>query len=331
MSFRLRGPAVAAVVAAVVAAGALAACSSSGSPSTGSKDSPGTLRQVLDHVTATSSTRQMLLYSRPKAAIAANGGEATAPAYSRTVGWGDPLAVSSVQVKRALGFDPGTAEVAFKVGNPPLSPSWLSGLATAPDPKLLAQLGAKKSGSTYRFAADNAINPDSRLGRAVPSAVIGLNVLQVDGTSVRFGASSAALAVLAPKGANLGDDQAEVAAAGCLGNPLAAMITNAVQSSAVSGFTAVGVGVTGGAGDPPTDQMCVATKSSADAQRIAEAVRRTLGRGSSHSGQRWSSLLKSAKVSVDGTTVKLTATPVDGHGGVLLLAVQQQDLPGFSG
>jgi hypothetical protein len=89
--------------------------------------------------------------------------------------------------------------------------------------------------------------------------------------------------------------------------------------------------VSGRSGSSPTDQLCVATGSAADAQRIATTVRNAVDTGSSHNGQRWSALFKDAKVSVDGTTVKLTATPVDGRGGLVLLGVQQQDLPGFSG
>lgn len=318
-----------AAIAAVLTAGTLAACSSSSSSSAGG--TPGTLRRVLDHVRATASTRQVLMYSQPAATLEANGGKLIAPAYLRAVGWADPLTVSSALVQDAMGFDPNTAKIAVNVGNPPLSPTWLIGLAHAPDPQLLTKLGGKKSGSTYRFAADNAVNLDSPLARAVPSARVGLNVLAVDGTSVRFGASSAALAVLSPKSASLGDDKAEASIAECLGNPLAAQITNAVRSPALSGFTTVGVGVASGAGNMPTDELCVAASTDADASHIASTVRNALSKGSSHNGQRWSALLKDAKVSVDGTTVKLTAAPADGHGGLLLVAVQQQDLPGFSG
>lgn len=313
----------------------VAGCSSSGG---GHPTANGDLAAALSQLDDTPGNRALVEFGRTKAAVTANGGLDYSGAYLRSIGLGaNRLFPSYRSLAKATGIDLTTATYAVTAGQPPKAGVLLSGLELGDTGPRLEALGAKRSGhgssSVYRFRADNAYATDDKLASAVPGIVNALNVVEIDGTKVRVGASAAAVDQTRAKGPGLLGNAEFRDAASCLGDPLAAYLTGRVPSgSSAAGVRVIGVGLTGAKGETPTDLMCTRLASTADAKALAKKVDAAVSTGESRQSRRkWSDLLTGATVSVDGRTVKLSAHPAGGRpGGTLMTSFLIQDLPGLT-
>ncbi|HZC70876.1 MAG TPA: hypothetical protein VE442_09295 [Jatrophihabitans sp.] len=333
-------------VCVVALALAVNGCSSSG----GGRTQSSALADALSHIPDTALARANVEFGRPAAALAADGEDATSGPYGRALGYGlDVLATEDAHGDQQLGLNVRTADYAVTAGESPHSGVLVSGVNTSAAGSKLTALGASQSasdgGTVYRFRPDNQVNMGDKLAKAFPTAVSMLDVVRLDGSDVRFGPSSSALDITRTTGPSLLDDAAYSDLASCLDNPLAAVLTDKLPSlrTGVSpsvaaqlpkpsvGLRALGVGLSGAHGAPPTEQMCVSADSAAHAQAIADSVRKSLASGSSLvSLQKWSEILGHGTVTVDGSTVRMTARPVGDYPGVLLHALTTGDLPGVS-
>lgn len=313
-------------LAAVAVAVVLAGCSSSSNQ----HGSTSPLHEVLDHVAANDNTRAWVEYGRPKAALAANGGSLSRAPYGGLIGYGaSSLATYSKLLPPVVGFDPTKADAAVLVGQPPTHAGWLIGLDTGQVEPALTKLGAEKEGSALRLAPDNQFDLDGPLSQKLKVPLTLLNLVSPNGTSLRYGSSTAALDLIGTsKGDTLGADKTVAAVADCLGNPLAAVLTD--QPGGKSGQKReVGIAVTGTSGTDATEQLCVAAGSNDDAQALKSRLQEQLTSGQSQqTRQPWSELLTGASIEVlAGNIVRATAHPAqDSPATVLFRALTNHDL-----
>jgi hypothetical protein len=313
---------------AVTATALLVGCSSSSHHGSGS---PSSLRGALDQIVANDNTRAWVEYGRPTALLAANGGSATHTPYGGAAGFGESdLADYARLLPPLVGFDPTKADVAVSVGQPPTHAGWLVGGVDAGQvEQALTKLGAKKDGAALRLAPDNQLDLDSPLSQKLQAPIAILNLVAANGSSLRYGSGTAALdLVRASKGTTLGRDKTVVAVAECLGDPLAAVLTDRPAGS--SGPTReIGIGVTGTSATDAVEELCVATDSSGAAKAMKTRLQTALtsGRSLAHNEQ-WSQLLPGAAVNVrPGDVVRLTAHPTqDDSAATLFQALTTQDL-----
>lgn len=317
-------------VAAVIL---LAGCSSS---SHNSSAPPTSLRNALEHISANDNTRAWVEYGRPKALIAANGGSLVRVPYGGVSDYGESdLANHAKLLPPLVGFDPTTADVAVSAGQPPTRAGWLvGGLDAGQVEQALTKLGAKKDGATLRLAPDNQLDLNSPLSKQLQAPMTILNVVSADGTSLRYGTSSASLDLVGTgSGSTLGSDQTVTAVASCLGNPLAAVLTD--QPSGPSGpRREIGLGVTGTSTTDATEELCVATGSGDEATALKTRLQTALASGTSQrQNERWSELLPAASVDVQpGNVVRLTAHPSpDSPATTLFQARVNKDLSSLIG
>jgi hypothetical protein len=316
-----------------VAAALLVGCSSSSHKSSAP---PNSLRGTLEHVTANDNTRAWVEYGRPKALLAANGGSAGAVPYGDASRYGQAdLADFAKLLPPLVGFDPSTADVAVSAGQAPARGGWLIGGVDAGQvEQALTKLGAKKDGATLRLAPDNEIDLNSPLTKQLQIPMTILNVVSTGGASLRYGTSSASLDLVGTSsGTTLGSDQTVAAVASCLGDPLAAVLTD--QPAGQSGpRREIGIGVTGTSASDATEQLCVATGSGDEATAMKTRLQAALASGTSQrQNERWSELLPAASVDVQpGNVVRLTAHPSpDSPATTLFQARVNKDLSSLIG
>lgn len=314
------------VVLAAVAL--LVSCSSSSHHDSGP---PTSLRGALDKIAANDNTRGWVEYGRPKAMLAANGGSPSHVPYGGVFGYGLSDLASTYQLLAPLiGFDPTRADAAVAVGQPPNRAGWLiGGMDAGQIEQALGKLGAKKDGSALRLAPDNQINLNGPLSQKVQVPTTFLNVVAPNGDSVRYGPSSAALDLVATTdGDTLGSDKTVQAVASCLGDPLAAVLTD--QPTGTSGaHREIGLGVTGTSTSDATEELCVATGSSNDAAAMRALLQTALTSGKSLArNEPWSQLLTGPSVELrSGNVVRATAHPAQGTSAATLFqALLNKDL-----
>lgn len=312
----------------VVAAVLLAGCSSNSNKNSAPASS---LRGALEQISANDNTRGWVEYGRPKALLAANGGSPSSSPYGGAFGYGlSDLATSYKLLTPLVGFDPTTADLAVSVGRPPNHAGWLAGGVDASKvEQALTKLGAKKDGTTLRLAPDNQINLDGPLSKQLQAPMPILNLVSTSGSSLRYGPSSASLDLVGTgKGSTLGSDKTVNAVAACLGDPLAAVLTD--QPSGESGpRRELGIGVTGTSTADATEELCIATGSSGDADAMKTQLQTALTSGKSErQNEKWSDLLTGASVEVlSGNVVRATAHPAEGRSAnTLFQALTNKDL-----
>ena len=317
----------------MAAAVLLAGCSSSSSKSSAP---PTSLRGALEHISANDNTRAWVEYGRPKALLAANGGSSAKTPYGGASGYGESDLANYAQLLPPLvGFDPTTADVAVSAGQPPTRAGWLvGGVDASLVEQALTKLGAKKDGATLRLAPDYQMDLNGPLSKQLQGPMAILNVVSVDGTSLRYGASSASLDLVGTSsGSTLGSDQTVTAVASCLGDPLAAVLTD--QPAGPSGPNReIGIGVTGTSTTDATEELCVATGSGDEATAMKTRLQTALTSGKSQrQNEKWSNLLTNAGVDLQpGNVVRLTAHPApDGPATTLFQALVTKDLTSLVG
>jgi hypothetical protein len=297
---------------------------------------PTSLRGALEHITANDNTRAWVEYGRPKALLAANGGSPAKSPYAGASGYGESdLANYAKLLPPLVGFDPTTADVAVSAGQPPTHAGWLIGGVDASQvEQALTKLGAKKDGATLRLAPDDQTDLNGPLSKQLQGRMTILNVVSADGTSLRYGTSSASLDLVGTgSGSTLGSDTTVVAVADCLGDPLAAVLTD--QPAGPSGsHREIGIGVTGTSASDATEQLCVATGSRDEATAMRTRLQTALTSGKSQrQNEKWSDLLTNASVDLQpGNVVRLTAHPApDGPATTLFQALVNKDLDSLIG
>jgi hypothetical protein len=318
----------------VVAVVLLAGCSSSSKKS--STPPTSSLRGALAQIAANDDTRGWVEYGRPKALLAANGGSPTRTPYGGTLGYGlSDLVPYSKLLPPLVGFDATTADVAVSAGQPPNHAGWLIGGVDASQvEQALTKVGAKKDGTALRLAPDNQINLNGPLSKQLQAPMTILNLVSASGSSLRYAPSSASLDLVGTsKGDTLGSDKTVQAVAACLGDPLAAVLTD--QPSGESGpRRELGIGVTGTSSADATEELCIATGSSGDADAMKTQLQNALTTGKSQrQNEKWSDLLTGASVEVlSGNVVRATAHPAqDGSAATLFQALTNKDLASLIG
>ena len=330
------------IAVGLVGVALLAGCSSSTSGTEDHSSSaqpagpPGSLAGALAHVAADDNTRAWVEYGRPKAILAVNGGSAATGTYGGVSGYGfSDLATYAKLLPPLTGFDATTADEALTAGQPPAHAGWLTGGVDATKvEQALTKLGAKKDGAMLRLGADNELNLDSALSKALQGPMAMLNVVSTSGNSLRYGTGGAAVDLVGePKGATLDTDATVKAVAACLGDPLAAVLTD--QPSGPSGpRRELGLAVTGTSSGDATEELCIATGSAGDAAAMKTRLQDGLESGKSQrSNEPWSQQLTGASVEIrDGNVVRATAHSVAGRpAGTLLRALQTKDLGSLIG
>jgi hypothetical protein len=334
------------VAVLALTASAVSACGSSGPA--GSTGGNSALARALRTVADTPATRHYVEFGQPAGLLRANGGTSPKGAYAHVLDAGaSDLHGQDAAVQRVLGFDINAAHYAVAAGNPPHRGVLLAGAARPATAAKLTGLGATKSstdsGTVYRFRPDAKVSTSDKLAKALPGATSALDVLRIDGADVRFGASASDVDTTRAASPGLLGYRPFADVAGCLGDPLAAVLTDRVPHASAArsghpaatrsvGVQAIGVALSGARGQSPTEQLCISADSDQHASAIASAVRAAVGNGRSlAANQPWSTLLDHASVAVHGSTVALTARPAQGEAGVLIQSLIAADLPGVSG
>ncbi|MFI1386241.1 hypothetical protein [Embleya sp. NPDC020886] len=288
-----------------------------GTAACGDKDSDdgGTtgLRGALDAVRDDASTRGWFEYADTAALTKANGGTAATGPYGTLLGIGSPdLGGLREQVAPALGFDPNKAREAWSAGRPPYQGGvFVGGFDKKTVLGKLQALGAKPDPAepkAQRLRGDNELGLDDALAQKLPLGNNHFNVIRIADRQIGYG-STLQGADLTRGGTRLGADPTERALADCLDKPLAAVITDRAAGGETPNGPRIAVGVTGKAGAPGTDVLCVATGSEPAARAEAERLRVVFtGGGSTAQGVPWSTVLTDVRAAVVGTNVvKITA------------------------
>lgn len=333
--------------AAVVLLGSLVPACSSDSNLAGKPNT--TLGKALSRVQNTADTRHYVEFGRPADSLRANGTAFADGGYRLAVGQGLGLLLRvSKLVQEKLGFDPLSADYAITAGRPPSTGGLISGVNLGGTGPRLEALGGKQidgaRGTTYRFRPDHRIGYDDKLGRAFAGVPTDLNVVQIDGSTFRRGSGKAEVELTDASGSSLLDDGAMRSVAGCLGEPLAAVLTDQLptpparlpaqrQPRPITGLQTIGVGLSGKRGAQPLEQLCVVADSPARAKAIGTRIENALANSVSvRANVRWSQLLERSKVTTTGSVVNVTAyARGQQRGGLLLQALPAGDLPGLSG
>lgn len=312
----------------IAAAVLLAGCSSSSHHSSTARTP---LRDALNRIPANDNTRAWVEFGRPKALLAANGGSPARVPYGNAFGYGmSDLAGYATLLPPLVGFDPSTADVAVSAGRPPTHAGWLiGGVDAAKVEQALTKLGAKKDGATLRLAPDNQISLDGPLSSRLQAPAIMLNVVSTGDGSLRYGPSTASLDLVGTsKEPTLGSDDTVTAVADCLGDPLAAILTDQPSAKSTT-HREIGIGVSGTSSADAAEQLCVATGSSDAAAAMKTRLQNELMSGrSQRTGSPWSDLLTGVSVEVlAGNVVRATAHPPQGRSaGTLPNALENGDL-----
>ncbi|WP_439675442.1 hypothetical protein [Embleya sp. MST-111070] len=286
-----------------------AACGGGGSHDAGSAG----LRGALDGVRDDASTRGWFEYGDTAAIAKANGGTATTGPYGALLGTGYPdLAAMGPQVAPALGFDPAKTNEAWSAGRPPQQGGVISGgFDKGAVIGKLKELGGKPdpaAASVYRLRADNELSVDDALAQKLPSVVDHFNAVRVADRQIGYG-STLLGADLSRGGARLGADPTARALADCLDRPLAAVLTDRAGGGEQPSGPRIAVGVTGKAGVPGTNVLCVARESEQAARAEADRLRGVFTGGEpTAQGVPWNAMLTDVRAEVVGTNVvKITA------------------------
>ncbi|MFI6985714.1 hypothetical protein ACIBSV_45125 [Embleya sp. NPDC050154] len=271
------------------------------------------LRGALDRVRDDESTRGWFEYGDTAAISKANGGGDFAGPYGPLIGTGYPdLAAMRDQVAPALGFDPTKAHEAWSAGRPPYQGGvFVGGFDKGTVLGKLRELGGKPEPaepSVQRLRPDNELSLDDTLAQKLPLGINHFNVIRVTDKQIGYGSTGRG-ADLGRGGTMLGADPVVRALANCLGKPLAAVITDRVAGGERANGPRIAVGVSGKAGVPGTDVMCVATGSEPAARAEADRLRTVFtGGGKTAQGVPWSTVLADVRAEVVETNVvKITA------------------------
>ena len=289
---------------------------------------------MLQRVSATENTRSFLEYGRPAAVVLADDGKLGRGPYSKLQNAGvSPLVVSRNAVKQSLNFDPLAVDTAAIAGQDPArSGIIIGGFTPGSVQGALDKLGGTKvsSGSTtqWRFRDDDTFGIDDPLGKAIPDVVSKLDLVALDGNSLRYASSSSTLDITdASAKTSLAADPSIAAIAKCLADPLAVLLVKSEKSTA---NREIGIGESGAKGTTPVETLCIATASDTEAKTtMTELQSRLAGDTTTSTKQRWSELLTNVKVVVlggAGHIVELTANPTSGNAGVLFNAAVRNDL-----
>ncbi|MGC0423239.1 hypothetical protein [Embleya sp. AB8] len=291
------------------------------------------LRGALDAVRDDDSTRGWFEYGDTAALAKANGGVDPAGPYGPLLGTGYPdLVTMRDQVAPALGFDPAKAHEAWSAGRPPYQGGVLvGGFDKGAVLGKLKELGGKPdpaAPSVYRLRPDNELALDDALTQKLPSALNHFNAVRVSDTRIGYG-STLRGAELTRGGAMLGADPTARALANCLDRPLAAVLTDRAGGGERANGPRLAVGVTGKAGVPGTNVLCVAAGSEPAARTEADRLRALFtGGGQTAQGVPWSTVLADVRAEVVGTNVvKITARSAGSvRTGVFVTALNDMSL-----
>ncbi|MBS2535016.1 hypothetical protein KGQ20_19795 [Catenulispora sp. NF23] len=236
-----------------------------------------------------------------------------------------------------VGFDPSQAAQAIDVGDPQHAVGVLEGHF---DP---AAIGAKlaAAGLTQKDLGGGQtewdVPVDSAAHYALQKAGVddSLDVLRVTTTKIIYGRDNADLdAALDPTSPALSADKLDSALAGCLGDPTAAVLENAVMIGS-PGYSGLAAGDRVTSATDATDVLCVAAPDDTTAQKYATTMTSTIQTGTQpKTGLPWSRFLTAPSATVVGGPehlVRLTAKPDPAHTDALFQAVDDRTVGALMG
>lgn len=266
------------------------------------------LVDALGKVRATSESRKFVEFGAP-------GRVPEGERFRSVTGYGyGQVAQTSIQVRERLGLDLAKFDAGIVAGQPPrwVGAVWGEYDSSAVEGKL-AELGATREkeelgGTLWRTAEDGEMDPAGGRMREVVQ-LNQFNTIRTAGDSFAYSPAAAELEwVAAPGDDTLADDEAIGPLARCLGDVVAAMLTDAGQ--------AVGVREDG------TEVICL------DADRAA--VERALAGDVPSTRQPWAELLPGAKVDESDGRTRVTVAPSDDRPvGRVMQMLQRRDLDGL--
>jgi hypothetical protein len=314
-------------VLAVAAAGALAACGSGGGAASGG----GTgLEAALSRLADTSNNRSLITYDDTAALVKLSGNTLSATGYAPLIGNGvGSLIADASTVQSLAGINLLGEQYGISAGVPPATVGVVAGGQNA------ALVTRKLVGQGWKRQGQRLVMLPLNLNNELDGETTGLlSLVQPTGSDVVFGLPKGNLSQAGtPAGETLEQDPRISALASCLGNVVAADITNEDPFTTLKP-SEVAAGVTTPASNAAVAHavVCVAWPSSGTAARYTSALRQALATGSSQrTRERWSAMLRDASVTTIGGSQNVVQWQAQTPQGALTVLdmVDSADLPGL--
>jgi hypothetical protein len=312
-------------VLAVAAMGTLAACGSGGGGASGGGSG---LEAALSRLADTSNSRALITYDDTAALVKLTGNIISGSGYAPLIGNGVGELMADASIVQSLaGINLLGEQYGISAGQAPATVGVVAGGQNAAlvTRKLVAQ-GWKRQGQRLVMLPLN-------LNNDLDGATAGLlSVVQPAGPDVVFALPKGNVSQAGtPAGETLEQDPRISALANCLGNVVAADITNEDPFTTLKP-TEVAAGVTAPASDTSVAHavVCAAWPSSGTAARYASALHQALSSGSSPQfRERWSAILRDASVTNIGGSQNVVEWQAQTPQSVLTVfdMVESADLP----